>query len=40
MTNLIQYIPYGVLSLFVGFMTYEIVKLIYGSIQDKRNGKA
>jgi hypothetical protein len=40
MNNLIQYVPYVVLATFVGFMLYEITKLIYGSIQDKRNGKA
>jgi len=38
MNNLFQYIPYGVLGLFLGFMVWEIIKLIYGSINDKRNG--
>jgi hypothetical protein len=39
MTDLFQYVPYTIIIIFVGFMFYEIGKLIYGSIQDKRNGK-
>jgi capsule polysaccharide export protein KpsE/RkpR len=40
MENIGNYVPYTILALFVGVMVYEIVKLIYGSIQDKKNGKA
>ena len=39
MNDLFQYIPYVTITIFVGFMAYEVVSLIYGSIQDKRNGK-
>lgn len=39
MNDLFQYVPYVIITIFVGFMSYEIFKLIYGSIQDKRNGK-
>lgn len=38
MNNLFQYIPIGVLVIFLGTMAAEITKLIYGSIKDKRNG--
>jgi capsule polysaccharide export protein KpsE/RkpR len=40
MENIGNYVSYTILALFVGVMVYEIVKLIYGSIQDKKNGKA
>lgn len=35
-----NYVPYTILAFFVGIMVYEVVKLIYGSIKDKKNGKA
>jgi hypothetical protein len=40
MENLANYVPITIVVVFGGFMVYEVVKLIYGSIQDKKNGKA